>query len=100
MDTAYFFRNMSTLGELIRLTMQEKGLLCYYSVIGTVRLDEERFTEFCSDMTKGYDFFEPYANDSIVKRGIWNCILIESQCNISILVMTNGYLYPRFVALR
>lgn len=100
MDTAYFFRDLSTLGELKRLTLQEKGLLCNYSVIGTVHLDEESFAEFCADMTKGYDFIEPYANDSKVKRGIWRCILIESQRDTSILVMTNGYLYPRFVALR
>ena len=100
MDTAYFFRNLSTLGELKRLTMQGKGLLCNYSVIGTVCLDKDRFAEFCADMTKGYDFIEPYANDSKVKRGIWRCLRIESQHGISILVMTNGYLYPRFVALR
>ncbi len=100
MDTAFFCRNVSNIAELKRLTMEKKGMFCDYSIIGIVHLDEEQYSVFSSDFCKGYDFLTPYVYDSTVKHGIWHCIRVDSQVASSILVMTNGYLYPRFVALK
>lgn len=99
MDTAIFFRNVGNLNNLKELTVSTKGVFGEYQILSRVVLSKAGFEDFCRDFTKGYSFLQPFAETSIVRNNIWNCIAVENEIGTSILVMTNGYQYPRFVAI-
>ena len=99
MSIARFFRNLSSFKELVTLTKTKGGQLVNYEIIGIVKLDVDQYKTLCNDFQKGCPFLIPYTESSRIVNGVWNCILIVCNSCPGILVMTNGYQYPRFVAV-
>ena len=102
MKETYFFRDLDNL-EILEIKTNKKiknsKIKNKYSIIDTVKLDEEEFKKFCSEFKHNYKFLYKYIEKMrIDKNGIWNCVAIECK-NKKILVQNNGYSYPRFTGL-
>lgn len=96
---AFFFRNVKTYEELLEKTKRYSGIVAEYRIFERLILPKEDFYIFCNDFYKETAIFKPYINKAIIKNGIWNCLSINYN-NICILVVMDGYHYPRFLALK
>ena len=99
MSLALFCRDVENIEELKSLTDINKGVLAEYKIIGKVRLSTIEYEIFCKGLTKGYGFLSQYVEFSKVSNDTWNCVLVKGDDEQGVLIMTNGYQYPRFVAL-
>ena len=103
MGNYYFFRNLSNYAELLIKTqnaLEKKSLnIKKADIVNTVFLNKNDFIEFMGDFKRNQKFI--YLNIPMMKivNGIWNCIEVKCDNN-SVLVMSDGYQYPRFVALK
>ncbi|WP_444645265.1 hypothetical protein ACRQU7_08730 [Caproiciproducens sp. R1] len=99
-NEAMFFKDVINFSELEKLTNMQKGMVYPYTIIARISLDKTKYDEFCKNFMKGYNFLYPYIDTLKVSGNIWHCLLIEHEPDVAILTMTNGYQYPRFVAIR
>jgi len=97
--TAKFYRNVQSYEKLKHLADCQDGLINAYEIIGTVDLSKEGFTEFGNDFYTHSSFFIPYLQKSKIENDIFKCVLIKLEGVPTVLVLLNGYQYPRFVAL-
>lgn len=98
-NEAMFFKDVINFNDLMKFTNMKKGTAYPYTIIARISLDKAKYNEFCKNFMKEYSFLYPYIDTSKVSGDIWHCVLIEHDPDVAILVMTNGYQYPRFVAL-
>ena len=99
MKEAKFFKDVNDLSELKMLTEAHRGTSFPFRIISSVNLDKLAYEKFCSNFKKSYSFLYPFIDSSRVSGDVWDCVLIKHESDVSILVMTNGYQYPRFVAV-
>lgn len=99
MNKATFFRNVSNLDALKSLQASGGGIVGTYRIIARVVLTKTEYDLFCQNLQCGQVFLLPFIETSKIYKGIWNCLLIENTEASSILIMLNGYQYPRFVAI-
>jgi hypothetical protein len=103
MGNYYFFRNLNNYDELLTKTknaIEKKSLnIKKTNIVSTIYLDKNNFVEFLGDFRRNQKFiYENIPNMKII-NSIWNCIEVKCDNN-SVLVMSDGYQYPRFVALK
>ncbi len=98
-EKAQFYLNVPNLSILEEKTKKNSGLYYDYQIISHVHLNSNDYYGFCENFLKGYEFLHKYIDSSRIENGIWKCILIHNTSCPQILVMTNGYQYPRFTAL-
>ena len=96
---AFFFRNVKTYGELLEKTKRNSGLVAEYRIFEEIVLPKKVFFTLCNDFYKETALLKPYINKAIIKNGIWNCLSINYHNNCILIVM-DGYHYPRFLALK
>ena len=97
--TASFFRNVKTYRELLEKTERNSGIVAEYRIFEEMVLPPKAFFTICNDFSKETAFLKPYINKAIIKNGIWNCLSINYHNNCILIVM-DGYHYPRFLALK
>lgn len=99
MNKAHFYLNLPNLSALEEKSKKNSGLCYHFQIIDQVNLKQSEHYNFCGDFLKGYCFLDKYIDISKIENGIWKCILIYNVNCPQILVMTNGYQYPRFTSL-
>ena len=102
MRELYFFRNVCNYNEL------EKKTLNAYSrksknkrkvrIVKIIELDSGEFDKIVSNLKRRNIIFYKYRKLMKIKGGIWMCLLVKTS-DREIIVMSDGYQYPRFVAL-
>lgn len=102
MQESYFFRNLNNYQELVEKTKRalqrsSKNKRPTY-IICQIELSYEEFTVIALNFKKSCDIMVQYRNAMKIKDGIWRCIELKTSGR-SILVMADGYPYPKFVAL-
>lgn len=102
---AYLFRDIQNIRELKYKTKKKRlnnSIKSKYKIIKTIEIENDTYKNFINDLLHNYKFLYPYISQMKVdKYGIWNCVKIKNKDrkNQTILVMNNGYSYPRFVGL-
>lgn len=101
MDKYYYFRDVSNFDELLKKSMDKSRLSNNQQetvIIKEIELKANQFNSFLKNFNRSYDFLMPYIDEMKIENGIWKSILV-SNSDEGILVMSNGYNYPRFVAI-
>jgi hypothetical protein len=98
MGKAAFFRNAKNLEILQSRTSTFKGIVSEYQIIAEISLNKQEFDSFCMNFQYSWAFLFPFINKSFVRHNVWNCISVT--CGTAcILVLMNGYQYPRYLAI-
>lgn len=92
-----FFKNVSNYKELQNLDKRFKGLIFSFDIIATVEL-LDRNVNFFDDFKHNCAFLKPYIYTTKLDKGTFECVLIE-HAEKRMLVVMNGYQYPRYVAI-
>lgn len=102
MRKSYFFRNIQDYEELLMKTKQARertsGNCREYVVVRKIILSKDEFYKIEHDIMNCHDIVIRHNEVMRVRAGIWECIQLCSE-EKSIIVMADGYPYPRFVAL-
>ena len=102
MQKNYFFKDVSNYHDLIKKTkgaMKRNSLVKRSAIINkTIQLSEEEFNDFVSDLRKEHVIIFENIENMYIKQGVWYCICFKAG-NKSVLVMSDGYPYPKYCAL-
>lgn len=103
MRESYFFRNVNNYQELLKKTKKAQERLSKNKrkvvVLCRINLSHDDFTKITSNLKAKCDIVIKYNKLMKIKNGVWNCIEIYSD-EMGIIVMSDGYPYPRFVATK
>lgn len=99
----YFFRNVENIDELIAKTNAAKLRKSLNSrkaeVTRQIIVSENEFRHITQNLLRNSKLIFDNILNMKIERGIWKCIELSDNKN-SILIMSNGYQYPKFVALK
>ena len=99
----YFFRNVENIDELIAKTNAAKlrKSLNFRKVEVTrqIIVSENEFQYITQNLLQNSKLVFDNILNIKKEKGIWKCIEVSDKKN-SILIMSDGYQYPRFVALK
>lgn len=99
----YFFRNVENIDELIAKTNAAKlrKSLNFRKVEVTrqIIVSENEFQYITQNLLQNSKLVFDNILNMKIEKGIWKCIEVSDKKN-SILIMSDGYQYPRFVALK
>ena len=93
-----FFRNVQNYEQLCHKTDTFRGIIVECQIIETVELNESDYKAFCCHFLRGYSFLSSYIYKAIVINNIWHGIKVKCG-EQSVVVVMNGYQYPRYVGL-
>ena len=93
-----FFRNVQDYDQLYKKTESFHGIVAECSIIDTIELQEDYYKNFCGNFMRGHDFLSPYIYKTGIRGDIWYGVLVRCK-DQQVVVVMNGYQYPRFVGL-
>lgn len=93
-----FFRNIKDFDQLRDKTVLFNGIKVECEIIKEINISEIEFKAFISNFLKSYDFLLEYVDLAIVAGDVWHGVLVRDGKN-GIVVVMNGYQYPRFVGI-
>ncbi|MCR1972663.1 hypothetical protein FDE82_01960 [Clostridium botulinum] len=102
MKDIFFFRDIENYSELVLKDKTKRASSKNnqnYSVIDKVVLEKNEYEKFLKHINANYDFLYNYVGKMRISKGVWQCVLVTSEGYEGILVMSDGYQYPRFTAL-
>lgn len=103
MNEYYFFRNVKNIDELVIKTNDAKKRKSLNSrkaeVTTQIIVTENEFQYMTQNLLKNSQLIFDNILNMKIEKGIWKCIELSDKKN-SILIMSDGYQYPRFVALK
>ena len=102
MTTAFFFNNVNNIDELIEKTHNKEKISINrqpFSILSTIKLNRDEYLKFTMSFKTNYSYLIPYIATMRIVNDIWHCILITMDDKDGVLVMNNGYLYPKFTAI-
>lgn len=103
MQEFYFFRNVKDYDELMDKTARaiQKNSInkSKASVVKTIKLNEEDFEELINNFSCNRKYIYDNIVNMKIQNGIWKCIEITDG-KLEIIVMSDGYQYPRFIAIK
>lgn len=103
MNEYYFFRNVKNIDELVVKTeaaKKRKSLnLRKVEVVNKIIVTENEFQIMTQNMLQNYEIIFDNITSMKIEKGVWKCIELTDMKN-SILIMSDGYQYPKFVAAK
>lgn len=102
MKEIYFFRNVKNYNELIykdKIKRRSSNNSQNYKIIDSIILDKNKYLEFLECFNKNWEFIYKYIDQMKIINDVWYCILISSKGYEGVLIMSDGYQYPRFIAI-
>lgn len=102
MKEVFFFRNVGNYNELVA---KDKRKRCIshnsqrYKIIDTIIVGKNEYEKFLQCFNNNCFFIYEYIDRMKIVNNIWQCILVKSKGFEGILIMSDGYQYPRFTAL-
>lgn len=99
----YFFRNVKNIDELVVKTnaAKKRKSLNFRKAEVTIKIivTEDEFQYITQNLLQNSKLIFDNILNMKIEKGIWKCIELSDKKN-SILIMSDGYQYPRFVALK
>ncbi len=92
------FRNVRDLEQLRQKSNLYRGIVVRCRIIDTIELEESDYSVFCKDFMRGYNFLSPYIYRTKIASDIWYGLLVKCR-EKQVVVVMNGYQYPRYVGL-
>lgn len=103
MQEVYFFRdidNYQTLVEKTKVAIDRKSVLKRKAAITkTISLSKEHFELIANNLEKDNIIFVENIDMMYVRQGVWHCICLKWGQE-SILIMSDGYPYPRYCGIQ
>lgn len=102
MQELFFFRDVKDYNELLKKTIlahaRNSKNKQRVSIIKVIELQKKEFDEIARNLKKNNRIFVENNKEMIIEGGVWKCICLKHSYK-EIIVMTDGYQYPKFVAL-
>ena len=102
MKEIFFFRNIENYDELVNKDKMKRRISNNsqeYKIIDIILINEDEYKQFLKCFNRNWSFLHKYIDEMKIRNNIWQCILIKSKEEDGILIMSDGYQYPRFTAL-
>lgn len=102
MKEIFFFRNVKNYNELVSKDTAKRNISHNsqkYKIIETILFEKNEYEEFLKCFNRNWSFLHEYICMMKVSGNIWQCVLVKSKDADGVLVMNDGYQYPRFTAL-